>query len=378
MSVSENENSESLGDGYLGSISPGRSESVLSDITESSSKLRSKPARKSKPKSSRKRRVKQSSKTTRCKAYCFTSNNYTANLVYQLKSLFGLGLCDYIVFQPERGLKGTPHLQGAVYFKNGKTLSAATKVLGRSSLTKMLGSFDQNYQYCTKKGPGGFDESAGFPFFVAGKAPVNVNTKGGGDIENLMADIKLGLTEMFIMEKYPMLWLRYERAIRKAINMYRPRRITKQPVRWYYGPTGTGKTLSFLAEFPDGFFKPGNDRWWDDFDGSQPVVIDDFRQSIAPFHVVLNLFDRYPMQVEGKGYMIKFCPKIIVSTSPQHPEDLYHLRKDEDLQQLIRRIDEIRYFPSPAFPTSELWRAHCQKNHQHADPTAFVSNFNHN
>jgi hypothetical protein len=55
------------------------------------------------------------------------------------------------------------------------------------------------------------------------------------------------------------------------------------------------------------------------------------------------LLDRYPYRCEIKGGYRKIKSKNIIITTNIKPEDLYAL-PGEDIKQLLRRIDHIKYF----------------------------------
>lgn len=93
----------------------------------------------------------------RSRAYCFTLNNYTDDQLAAVRSLD----CQYMVFGYEEcPTTGTPHLQGYVYFKNARNLSALVKVLP-GHLTPADGSATDNFNYCTKGGE--FEERGNRP-----------------------------------------------------------------------------------------------------------------------------------------------------------------------------------------------------------------------
>ncbi len=55
----------------------------------------------------------------RSRCWSLTINNHTEDDVAQLHTVFNL--CDDFACQEEVGKSGTPHVQGYIYFKNGKT-----------------------------------------------------------------------------------------------------------------------------------------------------------------------------------------------------------------------------------------------------------------
>lgn len=84
------------------------------------------------------------------RSWCFTLNNYTPAEVTSIQS----AECKYIIFGREVGEEGTPHLQGFVQFKDGKTMSAVKTTLGtdRLHLEVCGGNPQQNITYCSKQG----------------------------------------------------------------------------------------------------------------------------------------------------------------------------------------------------------------------------------
>jgi len=65
----------------------------------------------------------------------------------------------------------------------------------------------------------------------------------------------------------------------------------------------------------------------------------------------LRLLDRYPLTVEVKGGTVSFTSTRIYITTPKNVEDTWEGRNVGDLEQLRRRITEVRYFPAaPVVP----------------------------
>lgn len=117
-------------------------------------------------------------------------------------------------------------------------------------------------------------------------------------------------------------------------------------VHWLWGPTGTGKSRIAWAEAGDGAWcSSGNLRWWQSYDGQKKIIFDDFRGDFCALHVLLNILDRYPYQVEYKGGSRQLLADEIWITSPYHPSDAYKVTEDkrEQMNQLLRRIHDIRY-----------------------------------
>lgn len=51
------------------------------------------------------------------------------------------------------------------------------------------------------------------------------------------------------------------------------------------------------------------------------VIFDDFRKGTIKFEALLNLCDKFPMDVSIKGSSVPWNPKIIVITCPRLPRE---------------------------------------------------------
>lgn len=96
---------------------------------------------------------------------------------------------------------------------------------------------------------------------------------------------------------------------------------------WYWGDTGTGKSKKAYEGLDSDqvlfIAKSGQQLWFDGYRGQRRVVFDDFRKDWCTFHYLLQLLDRYPIDVPVKGGFVPWRPGEIVITCPQHPRDLY-------------------------------------------------------
>lgn len=93
------------------------------------------------------------------------------------------------------------------------------------------------------------------------------------------------------------------------------------------------------------------------------MLFDDFRAKDYPFNLLLKLLDRYDTTYEFKGGSGAWLPQTIIITCPRHPQAEYtywrgskeHEEKEhEDIQQLLRRITEIRAFGISGAAEQEL------------------------
>ena len=131
-------------------------------------------------------------------------------------------------------------------------------------------------------------------------------------------------------------------------------------VIWFAGPTGCGKTRTAYEEaIARGtvWISPASKmEWFDGYDGHDTAIFDDFRASGNRFSYILRIIDRYPMDVPVKGGFVYWNPKYIVFTCPRTPSEEFVNRETgehyEDLNQMLRRIDETRIW----IPELKVWQ----------------------
>lgn len=284
----------------------------------------------------------------RYRAYCFTWNNYGEEARTLIESLYSTGSARYIIYQPELApTTGTPHLQGYVVFANAITESGARQRFGRGvHVVRANGSCQDNVTYCSKED--GRDRSVDFGVTEHGDRSEVIGTGSGSgtrtDLELVAKRLRDGATERDIAEDYPASYIMYTRGIRTFAQQFVHKRRDKSIVHWYWGPTGTGKTRSASEESPDAYWKSSAHQWWDGYDGVSDVIIDDYRCSFCQFNELLRLLDRYPYQVQIKGGTVELSAKRIFITAPKAPDVMWENRTEEDLAQLMRRVDVIREF----------------------------------
>lgn len=237
----------------------------------------------------------------------------------------------YTIFGREKGDEGTPHLQGYVYFKDAKTFESVRKKISRAHIEPAKGSPVQNQAYCSKQGD----------FVEFGVIPKQGKRN---DIEQVVGQLREGANMRGIVDtarsvqsvKMAEIWLKYNETPRTW----------KPEVRWYHGSTGSGKTRAareWLGE--DIYTCLDSIKWFEGYDQHENVLIDDFRKDFCKFHQLLKLLDRYDYKVETKGGSRQLLAKKIAITAPFGPDHIYDNR--EDVQQLIRRIDEVILVGTP-------------------------------
>lgn len=131
-------------------------------------------------------------------------------------------------------------------------------------------------------------------------------------------------------------------------------------VIWAWGPTGTGK--SWDANHTEGIISLSySGRFFTSFTFGTKFLIDDFRGQI-PYNLLLNLADQYQntykFEIKG-GHDVWEC-ELLWITSSMPPEWVYRQQvgKVDSINQLLRRITEIRHYTSQGEYTSESGMEH--------------------
>lgn len=210
------------------------------------------------------------SKISRTPRWCFTFNNPPSGWTPPTGSDI-----EYMVWQREKGEKGTEHIQGYVRFKSQKRFQAAKNWFSvpEIHLEPAKGNEKQNKTYCTKEetrveGPfeyGEYDDKAG----AQGKRT---------DLDEVAEKLTKGATLKEIAVEHPAAFIRYHQGIEKLKDIVQPlpplEREVKTLVMW--GETGTGKTHRARTGFPDIYeVKPGRDPWGA-YDGQEMILFDEF------------------------------------------------------------------------------------------------------
>lgn len=267
---------------------------------------------------------------SRSRAFCFTHNNYeTTQLEDSLE-------CLYIIYGKETGESGTPHLQGFVYFKSAKTLSAVIKLMKPLHVEKAI-TIEEAIEYCKKDGD----------FTERGEPPMSQKEKGNcnkrrwdeaytaaqeGRVDDIPSDIRF----------------KYDTNIKRIRNDYIQKLKlpdTETQHLWYYGGTGTGKSRKARTDHPDAYLKTVN-KWWCGYTNEDTVIIEDFdkRHECLAYHLKI-WGDRYPFPAEVKGSKLVIRPKLIIITSNYHPREIWD--SVGDLEPIERRFKCVRFTKSP-------------------------------
>lgn len=266
----------------------------------------------------------------RSKAWCFTYNNYTDQDYERICAID----CDYLIVGKEVApATGTRHLQGYIKFYNARYFTATKTLLGEGvHLEAAKGTPEENKAYCSKSGD----------FFEKGDLP----RKGRRcDLERIAQLVKEDKMEKIVTD-YPKEIILHDKGLRALKYRYDLStiwsEIPNKQVIWIWGPTGTGKTTKAreMTQGKQRYIKPGGTgKWFDGYGGEETVVLEELRPSDIPDSLLLQILDKWTVQVETKGGMTVWKAATVIVTTPLSPEDFW-FGKAEDIRQLKRRITE--------------------------------------
>ncbi|QCX35080.1 replication-associated protein [Blackfly multicomponent virus 2] len=263
--------------------------------------------------------------------FCWTINNPTPLDDDNVLALKSHASVRYLIVGQEKGEEGTPHLQGYVYFKNQVQFSFLKKLLPRAHIEACRGTPDHNIAYCSKEGS----------FFEHGDRPISQKRKG--ELGKEYWEEQLGLAKAGRVDECDAkLQISHFNALHAIAARYAPMPPDNDDIinEWYYGDTGTGKSLKARTDNP-GFYLKMCNKWWDGYLGEESVLIEDFDKNHHVLGHHLKIWaDRYAFPAEVKGSKVNLRPKKIVVTSNWHPKEIW----PDDLQTLdpiLRRFRVI-------------------------------------
>lgn len=249
-------------------------------------------------------------------------------------------LVSYLVVGNEHApTTGTPHHQGAVWFKNQRTWPACRSTI-KCWWAPAKGSGEQNFDYSKKENI----------LIEYGERKQQGNR---ADLEDVRELIRGGASMREVTErasnyqamKVGELYLRYHPEFQQKRNW-------EMEVWWLKGPAGIGKTRWASEQAPHAHYSSRNLQWWDGYADQKDVIIDDFRGDFCTYHELLRIADRYPYRVQIKGSSCELLAKRLFFTSNMLPHVVYKTR--EDLWQLLRRISAVYEFNEDG--SANIWR----------------------
>ncbi len=274
----------------------------------------------------------------------FTWNNPSGEIEFED------GRMQYLVYQEEVGASGTYHFQGYCEFTSPVTHNTAKQMLGGPTvhIERRRGTQAQAIAYCKK------DDTR-----IAHTEPIEEGTPHQQgkrvDLEGFKDAVFGGERKRDLVHDHVAILARYPKFYATLTELNRPRRSAAPVVTLLIGETGTGKTRHVVDRFGDDqdFWRsPLNNGklWFDGYDGHSVVLLDDFcgRASSYPLCDLLQLLDRYTIQVPTKGGHTWWLPNEVFVTTNLLPRDWYDWKnRGEHYKALARRFSKVLVYFVP-------------------------------
>lgn len=254
----------------------------------------------------------------------------------------------YAVYQREScPTTRRPHWQGYVELTRPQRKSGVQRLLGDpvASVRVAGGTREQNYTYCTKP-----DTRLDGPFVLGEDSSSGQGRRS--DLESVVALVKSGggLDELY--ERHGVAMVKYTRGISALLAHYRrPSTLRANPRHVYvhWGPTGSGKTRDVydstpLSELWRAPISVNSNQWFDGYVGQRVALFDDFDGRHPSITHMLQVTDRYPLDVPVKGGHVAWNPDVIYITTNIPFEEWYPDADASHRAALYRRITRFIHF----------------------------------
>lgn len=274
----------------------------------------------------------------------------------------------YIVFQKEVTKTNLVHWQGYCHMKKKTTLGSIKKQFKMNTMhiEKAFGTIEKNRAYCTKIDTRIGDVFEwGDPFHNTNENVIDNRTKRTVDKrkdddlhDRMTSDVQFGMGYDDFVNKYyneKPKW--FNNVNTKDVFSARDsegHRFWKPVVFYFYGDKGTGKShlsnvlCSNSFQNIKGIYEKDDFMWWEDYNGQDVIVIDDFYGGNVTWTQLLRLLDRKHCRVEKKGSKANILAKYIFITANGPYDNLYlKLRESHpniDIGALERRLEYIVKF----------------------------------
>jgi len=263
--------------------------------------------------------------------WCFTINNWTEEEWASFQQVD----CRYIVAGQEIGPRnGVPHLQCFVIWRGRKSLSYCRNIFPRAHWERARGTSMEAAQYCKK------DKN----FVEFGSCPKDPGTTEKERWEAALVSAKAGRLEEIPAD----ILIRYTGNLLKIRTLFRPpaQSLPTMDFHWYWGETGTGKSMKARTENP-GYYLKNIDKWWCGYEEQDCVIIEEWYPMEGSLQTRMAYYakqwlDHHPFLAESKGgWRGMIRPKKIIITSNYSPQECF---PDERLfGPMLRRLQVLHF-----------------------------------
>jgi len=251
------------------------------------------------------------------------------------------GNTKYCIFQSEKGTEGTAHYQGYIEFSNPRAMSSVKRLVGkRTHVEVRRGNAKQAREYCRKN-----DTRVAGPWEYGEFTEPRPGNRT--DIHDAITTLARTRSLRDVAVEHGSSFIKYHRGFSRYLQVTSSRRSEAPKVSLYFGPTGTGKTRKAIEENESYFRKHPDTKWFDGYTGQKVLLLDDFSgaSSKMSLNYLLQLIDRYPMDVEVKGGYESLQATTIIITTNNHPNLWYEYKtRQGQYLALARRFHHVWVF----------------------------------
>lgn len=288
---------------------------------------------------------------------CFTLNNPNVEPQAFIEELVAHLPLKAVVFQTERGdQEDTPHYQGYLELTKRVVHNTLHVALHNAHIEPRRGTQAQAIAYCQKA-----ETRVAGPF-----------TWGTFGRQGARSDLSLAVDTLrtggitAVAREHPNEYIKFGNGLsRLDVRLHKHDQRGPVSVTLIYGPAGIGKTRLCYEGEPELVPIPDSLSWFDNYEGEQAVLFDDFdgAMSKCPLKWLLQLLDRYPLMVPIKGsFTLARWSRVYITTNI-HPRKWYDWsEREQQWPALIRRVARVISFGNdPDFPlvmdrTHERWQ----------------------
>lgn len=245
--------------------------------------------------------------------------------------------CTYFTGQVEKGTDtGYVHWQCYVEFKKDKSFSQIKKYFKSDTMhiEERKGTQLEAIAYCTKH-----DTRVGNSFSIGVPKKQGART----DLYEIGDMIIRGASMRECALANPSLYIRYNRGMKDlqlAVLEPQPMEVT---VEWYWGKPGVGKTRKASDRWKESDIcrvsQSNNSVWFPRYCGQQCILVDELNHNWLGPELLLQLCDRYPIDLPFKGGSYPKCSPYVIITSNVNPR--YVTNVPEAFWRRLTHLEEI-------------------------------------
>lgn len=326
------------------------------------------------------KQVKPKSEPKPGRGYCdyvFTLNNPDIERKLKLDTWIDRNVAPdpagWCIYALERGIQGTPHLQGFFHLggRIGWTKALKSAVPWWIQPKARYSTYDNQVAYITKDGP---------VLREVGTQPAeayDARSQAGSAASQLLFEsfrtmAKAGRIDEIRADYHVRYYMTWERLWKASMPIGRD----WDHVRgiWLYGAAGTGKSQWCINHCPQAFTKQCT-KWWDTYAGQKYVVMEDLGKAEAKelLYLLKIWADKNHCDGQTKGGTLHLDYEYFIVTSNYSIEELYPDLQESD--PLKRRFTEkmflqqtsTRAWPKPNLEEIELKRIQQQAQADETD-----------